>query len=404
MIRIGLIGKTNTGKTTFFNAATLQSAKISTYPFTTKRPNIGMAYVQTICPCRETRVKDNPVNSRCVSGWRFIPIQLIDLPGLIKGAAVGRGLGNQFLNVASQADALLHIVDASGGVDEEGRISKPGMGNPVLDIRDIEEEIVMWFSAAVRRTFRRVAKRMARGRRVLEEVLADELAGLKVNVKQVKSALKVANLESKAVERWKEDDVREFSQRLRLFSKPTIIIANKMDLPFSDKFLDDMVEEFKESVVVPCCSEAELALRRAEEKGFVEYVPGEETFRVVDQSRLTKEQLWALNYVQQRVLSKWLRTGVQFALNLCVFKLLGMNSIYPVENEKTLSDRKGNVLPDVFLLPPMATARDLSEQIHSDLAKSMLYALDARTGVRLPSDYVLHDRDILKIVSATKRK
>lgn len=404
MIRIGLLGKTNTGKTTFFNAATLQSAKISTYPFTTKRPNIGVAYVQTPCVCRELKVADNPVSSRCVGGWRFVPIELIDLPGLIKGAASGRGLGNQFLNVASQADALLHIVDASGGIDEEGKISKPGMGNPVLDIHDIEEEIVMWFASTVRRTMKRVAKRVEKKRIPQEMALASELAGLKVDVEQVAEALKAANLESKDFGRWKENDFREFSQELRSVSKPTIIIANKMDLPFADEFLEKITNEFKESMVVPCCSEAELALRRAEEKGFIEYVPGEEIFRVVDRGRLTKEQLWALNYVQQRVLSRWLRTGVQFALNMCVFKLLGMNSVYPVENERTLSDKKGNVLPDVFLVPSTATANDLARQIHSDLAKTLLYALDARTGIRLPSDYILRDRDIVKIVSATRRK
>ena len=145
-------------------------------------------------------------------------------------------------------------------------------------------------------------------------------------------------------------------------------------------------------------------MRRAEQKGFIEYVPGEETFKVVDRSRLSKEQLWALNYVQQRVFSKWLHTGVQFALNMCVFKLLGMNSIYPVENDKELSDKKGRVLPDVFLIPSTATAKELAEQIHSDLARTMLYALDARTGVRLPTNYVLRDRDIIKIVSTARRK
>ena len=404
MIRIGLVGKTNTGKTTFFNAATLQSAKISTYPFTTKRPNIGIAYVRTLCACRELEIADNPVNSRCVDGWRFIPVELIDLPGLIKGAWAGKGLGNQFLNVASQADALLHIVDASGGVDAEGKLSKPGMGNPVLDICDIEEELVMWFAATIQRTLKRVAKRVAGTRTTLEEAFSEELTGLKVKQDQVKRSLQSTELESKDVTRWNEHDVRDFAQKIRVFSKPTIIIANKMDVSLADKFLDKIEEQFKGSAVVPCCSEAELALRRAEQKGFIEYVPGEETFKVVDRSRLTKEQLWALNYVQQRIFSKWLRTGVQFALNLCVFKLLGMNSVYPVENEKALSDKKGRVLPDVFLVPPMATARELARQIHSDLARTMLYALDARTGVRLPTDYVLRDRDIVKIVSTVRRK
>jgi len=404
MIRIGLIGKTNTGKTTFFNAATLQSAKISTYPFTTRRPNVGIAHVRTLCACRELGVRDNPVNSRCVDGWRFIRVELIDLPGLIKGAWAGKGLGNQFLNVAAQADALLHIVDASGGIDAEGRISKPGMGNPVLDICDIEEELVMWFAATIQRTLKRVAKRMKRNRATTEEAFSEELTGLRVMPQQVKRALESANLESKEIGKWKENDLREFAQKIRILSKPTLIIANKMDIPFAERFLGKIAEQFKGSAVVPCCSEAELALRRAEQKGFIDYVPGEEAFKVANRSGLTKEQLWALNYVQQKVLSKWLRTGVQFALNMCVFKLLGMNSVYPVENEKELSDKKGRVLPDVFLVPPTATARELAEQIHSDLARTMLHALDARTGVRLPTDYVLRDRDIVRIVSTARRK
>ncbi|HEX9240785.1 MAG TPA: GTPase, partial [Candidatus Bathyarchaeia archaeon] len=117
MIRIGIIGKTNTGKTTFFNAATSSTAEVSTYPFTTKKPNIGTGQVQTLCVCRELGLKDKPRNSTCVDGWRFIPVEVLDLPGLIKGAWKGKGLGTQFLNVVAQADALLHVVDASGSID-----------------------------------------------------------------------------------------------------------------------------------------------------------------------------------------------------------------------------------------------------------------------------------------------
>ena len=137
MIRIGIIGKTNTGKTTFFNAATSSIAEISTYPFTTKRPNKASGQVQTLCVCRELDLSDKPKNSKCVDGWRSVPIEIIDLPGLVKGAWTGRGLGIQFLNVVSQADALLHIVDASGSIDPEGRITHAGMGNPILDVYDI---------------------------------------------------------------------------------------------------------------------------------------------------------------------------------------------------------------------------------------------------------------------------
>jgi len=78
--------------------------------------------------------------------------------------------------------------------------------------------------------------------------------------------------------------------------------------------------------------EAEVALKRAESKDFIQYVPGEETFKVIDDSRLSKDQAGPLAYVQQKVMTKWMRTGVQFALNAAVFKLLGMNAVYPVED------------------------------------------------------------------------
>src|SRR5256886_654462 len=301
MIRIGIIGKTNTGKTTFFNAATSSTEEVSTYPFTTKKPNTATGQVQTLCVCRELDVTDKPRNSTCIDGWRFIPIEVIDLPGLVKGAFEGKGLGTQFLNVVSQADALLHVVDASGGVDAEGKITHPGMGNPVIDVYDIEEELILWFKVAVDRALQRTKKK----------------------------SLKT---------------------------------------------------------------------------GSIQYVPGEETFKVIDESRLTKDQAWALAYVQQKVMTKWMRTGVQFALNAAVFKLLGMNAVYPVEDSKKRSDKRGNILPDVYLVPKGYVAKDLAREIHSELATKMLHAIDARNGLRLPQDYELRDRDVISIVTSAGKQ
>ena len=404
MIKIGIIGKTNAGKTTFFNAATSLSAEVSTYPFTTKKPNIGKAYVQTICACKELKVKDNPVNSLCIDGWRFIPVELIDLPGLIKDAWRGKGLGIQFLNIAAQADALLHIVDASGSIDKEGRLTRPGVGNPVLDVYDIEEEIVMWFMSNLERNMEKIMKQIEKTKAPLEKAFYEILAGAKVKIEHIREALSALNLNEKDIREWSKEDLRNFARKIRELSKPTIIVANKMDIAYADANFERLRDEFKDMFVVPCSSEAELALRRAEQKGFIKYIPGEETFKVIDESKLTNEQKWALNYVQQRVFSRLMRTGVQFAINLCVFKLLKMNTVYPVEDPTNLSDKKGNILPDVFLVPPNATVKDLAAQIHTDLAKTMIYAIDARTGLRLPTDYVIRDRDIISIVSSARKK
>ncbi len=401
MIRIGIIGKTNTGKTTFFNAATLLGAEISAYPFTTKRSNTGTGYVQTICVCRELGVRDRPRNSKCIDGWRFIPVELVDLPGLIKGSWKGKGLGMQFLSVASQADALLHVVDASGSVDAGGKLTRPGQGNPVADVYDIEEEVVRWFTKIVE-------KEIAKAKRTTDQdpskMISEGLAGLKVGLRHIHRALKETELEGADLKRWKADDVERFARKIRELSKPTMIIANKMDLAYAEQNFTRLSREFGRALVIPCSADAELALRRAEENGYIRYIPGEETFQVLAPTKLTPEQSKALTYVQQRVFTRWIRTGVQFALNTCVFKLLNMNCVYPVEDEMKLSDKKGNILPDVFLVPYDAALPTVAGEVHSELAKTMIYGIDVRTGVRLPADYIVSDRDVIKIVAAAERR
>ena len=402
MVRIGLIGKTNTGKTTFFNAATLGTAEISTYPFTTKQPNYGIGYVLTPCVCKEFGVKDNPRNSKCIDGWRHIPIELIDLPGLIKGAWAGKGLGNQFLSVASQSDALLHVVDASGSVDEEGRLTEPGTGDPLADYYDIEEELVMWFMKLIDRSTDRIIRSLKKGKE-LPEAMEEVLMGVKVNREHIRQALIQSNLEKKDFENWTPMDDKRFATALREISKPTLIVANKMDLDTAPENFKRLRDQLTDKIVIPCSAEAELILRRAEQKKLIRYIPGEEEFEIIDESSLTERQRWALDFIRKRILDEYMRTGVQFALNVAVFKLLKMNAVYPVYDVQKLSDRHGNVLPDVYLMPDGADVRELAKVIHSELAKGLLYAIDARTGLRLPANYKLKDRDVLSVVSTTRR-
>ncbi|MCD6591427.1 MAG: redox-regulated ATPase YchF [Thaumarchaeota archaeon] len=401
-VRIGLIGKTNTGKTTFFNAATLGAAEVSTYPFTTKEPNYGIAHVVTLCVCKEFGVKDNPRNSKCIDGWRHIPIELIDLPGLIKGAWAGKGLGNQFLSVASQSDALLHVVDASGSVDEEGRLTEPGTGDPLADYYDIEEELIMWFIKLLDRSEDRIIRGLRKGLD-LPEAMEEVFKGIKVSAQDIRKALEVTGLERKDFENWTPSDDRKFATALREISKPTIIVANKMDLDTAPENFKRLRDQLVDKIVIPCSAEAELILRRAEQKGLIKYVPGEEKFEIINESALTDRQKWALDIIRHKILDEYMRTGVQFALNVAVFKLLKMNTVYPVYDVQKLSDHKGNVLPDAYLMPDGATVEDLAREIHSDLAKGLLYAIDARTGLRLPASYKIKDRDVLSIVSSSRR-
>lgn len=401
-IKLGLIGKTNTGKTTFFNAATLGFAEISNYPFTTKKHNIGIAHAITICVHKELKVRDNPKNSTCIDGWRFIPIEIIDLPGLIKGAWAGKGLGNQFLSIAAQADALLHIIDISGSVDAAGRVTDPGSGDPLADIADIEEELVMWYLKLLEGNREKISRALKSGDK-LESIIARTFAGIGIKEIHVINALKECKLEDKNFSELDFDEIKQFAWALRDISKPTLIVANKIDIPSAAENFKKVREVYKDTLIVSASAEAELVLRRAESKGLIRYVPGDERFEVIKQE-LSEKQKWALNLIRRDVLGEYMRTGVQHAINVAVFKLLRMNTVYPVADISTFADKDGNVLPDVYLLQDGSTVEDLAKAIHSDLAKGLLYAIDARDGLRLPNDYVLKDRDVINIVSTSKKR
>jgi hypothetical protein len=403
MIKIGLIGKTNTGKTTFFNAATLGSAEISNYPFVTKQPNVGNANAITLCVHKELGVLDSPRNSRCVDGWRFIPIELVDLPGLIKGAWEGKGLGNQFLSIAAQSDALLHIVDASGSIDASGKIAEPGTGDPVADVADIEEEVIMWYLKLLEGNYDKISRAINSSNDMVTSI-TEIFRGIGVREDHVKYALHANDLLNVKFDDFNPENRRNFCWSLREISKPTLIVANKVDLPVATENFRRLREEYKDSIIVPTSADAELTLRRAQNRGLIKYLPGDERFEMTDQSSLNDKQKWALNFIRKDVLNEYMRTGVQFAINVAVFKLLRMNAIYPVADPTKMSDKYGNVLPDVYLMKTGSTIKDLAEDIHTDLAKGLLYAIDVRDGLRLPTTYHLKDRDILSIVSARKKR
>ncbi|MGB0856149.1 MAG: redox-regulated ATPase YchF [Nitrosopumilus sp.] len=400
-IKIGLIGKTNTGKTTFFNSATLSSEEISSYPFTTKSPVSGTAHAITLCVHPEFKIQDNPNNSKCVDGWRYIPIELIDLPGLIKDAWKGKGLGNQFLSIAAQSDVLLHVVDASAGIDSTGQITETGKGDPISDFADIEEELTMWYHKILEGNREKVSKFIRNGTDILIAI-TDIYRGIGVNKSHVKETFLVTGLETKNFDDFDMTDSKKFAYCLRKISKPTLIVANKIDVEGADKNFIRLRERYNDSIVIPVSGDSEFSLRRAEQKGLIKYSPGSEQFEIIKHEELNEKQINALDFIKRGIMGEYMRTGVQFAINVAVFKLLKMNSIYPVADEEHLADKNGKILPDLILLKDGATINDLAKEIHSDLTKGLLYGKDLRYNLRLPVDYQLRDRDVVSLVSAGK--
>ena len=401
-IKIGLIGKTNTGKTTFFNSATLSSDEMSTYPFTTKKPSISIGHAITLCVHPEFNVHDDPNNSKCSDGWRYIPIELIDLPGLIKDAWKGKGLGNQFLSIAAQSDALLHVLDASASIDSTGRIAEIGSGDPVSDFADIEEELNMWYQKILEGNRDKLQK-MIKTEDDQITALTELYQGLGVKRIHVKESLRITGLEEKNIENYDMQDSKKFSTQLRKISKPTLIVANKIDVNGADRNFERLRERYNDTIVVPASADSELTLRRAEQKNLIRYSPGSEQFDILNTDDLNQKQKAALDFISKDIMGEYMRTGVQFAINMTVFKLLKMNSIYPVADPENLSDKKGRVLPDLVLLKDGATVVDLAKEVHSDLVKGLLYAKDLRYNLRIPINYQLRDRDVICLISASKK-
>ncbi len=398
---VGVVGKPNTGKSTFFSAATLVPVEIASYPFTTIKPNRGIGYIRSPCVCREFNVKDNPQNSLCLDGIRLIPVELIDCAGLVPGAWQGRGLGNQFLDEIRKADALIHIVDAAGATDSEGKMCKPGTHDPTEDVKFLETEITMWLAQILKRDWPKLARTAESATTDLLTLLENRLSGLAIKRSHIIEALRKTALNAEKPTAWSDDDLTGFLDVLRRVSKPMLIAANKIDLPHAE----ENVERLKELgyMVIPCCAEAELALRRAAEKEMIDYKPGDCNFTVVKPEELTDVQRKALQVVREKILRKFESTGVQEAINMAFFQLLNMIVVYPVEDLEHLSDHKGRVLPDAYIVPYGTTARQLAYKVHTELGESFIYAVEAHEKKRIGEDHVLKDRDVISIVSAKKR-
>ncbi len=398
---VGIVGKPNVGKSTFFSAATLATVDIANYPFTTIKPNRGVGYLRVQCVCKELKVKDNPVNSICLDGVRLIPVELIDCAGLVPGAWQGRGLGNQFLDEVRRADALIHVVDAAGSTDIEGKAVASGSHDPLEDVHFLEKELTMWFAQILKRDWLKLARTVESGTTDLLVLLEERLSGLSIRRSHIAEAVKRTGLNADKPTKWSEDDFLSFVDALRQVSKPMLIAANKIDMPTAE----ENIKRLKDSgyIVVSCCAEAELALRRAAEKGIINYTPGDSRFETLEPQKVTESQQRALKIIQEKILQKYGTTGVQAAINAAFTKLLSMIAVYTVEDVEKLSDHNGRVLPDARLVPLGTTARELAYKVHTELGESFIYAVDGRTKRRLGEDYILKDRDVISIISAKKR-
>ncbi len=390
---IGLVGKPSSGKSTFFKACTLADVLIAAYPFATIKPNQGVAYVKIDCIDKELGVQCNPRTGYCVDGVRFVPVDIMDVAGLVEGASEGKGLGNQFLDNLTAADAFIHIVDVSGETDAEGKETKGY--NPVKDVKMLENELDLWYLGILNKVWKGFARTLQNTKANFAEAIAKQFSGLKVKEDDVKQVLLKGNYDIEKPASWSNDELKRFAHDLRHLTKPMIIAGNKMDMKDSEENLKKLKEAYPEIMIVGCSADSELALREAKNHELIEYVPGEDSFEMKE--GLNDRQRDALESIQKNVLDKYGSTGVQEVLNKVVFDLLKYIAIFPAGSK--LADSKGNILPDCFLLPEGSTALDFAYHLHSDIGDGFVKAIDIRTKLAVGKEHVLKHRDGLEIMT-----
>ena len=394
-MELGVVGKPNVGKSTFFSAATLAPAQIADYPFTTIDANRGVAYVRKRCPHLDLGKPCSPNNAPCQSGTRLVPLELLDVAGLVPNAHEGRGLGNKFLDDLRQASAFVHVVDASGGTDFEGRPVAPGSHDPLEDVRFLEDELAHWIAGILGRNWDKDSRRADLEAVPPERIVHGKLTGLGLTESQVHLALRDAPLDAK-MSRWTPEDLLRVAHGVRRRGKPMIIAANKADLASASQL--SRFTGLDGYLAIPTASEYELALRRAAKGGLIAYEPGAPSFEILDPARLTSAQAKGLDRVRDFLKERG-STGVQMCIEEAVTKLLDLVVVYPVEDEQHWTDKKGNVLPDAFLVPRGSTAQDVAFKVHTELGKHFIRAIDGRTKRVVGHDHPVQDGDVVKIVA-----
>ncbi|MFA5381664.1 MAG: redox-regulated ATPase YchF [Candidatus Micrarchaeia archaeon] len=382
MVFIGLCGAPNKGKSTLFSAITMANAEIADYPFTTIDPNKGIAYVRVECPCKELKIKCSPHNSKCIKNNRFVPINLIDIAGLVPEAHTGKGLGNKFLTELAQADCLIQVIDLSGNTNLEG---KPIKSDPTEEIEFLENEISYWIKGIIEKNWNKI-----KGKKI--NIVAEILQGLKISELDVEHISRDLNLEMERIN-WNEEQIFEFSKKIREKSKPILIAGNKFDLPNAKENLDKIKNKFPDKIIIPTCGVGELALRKAADLKIIDYIPGDKNFEILN-TNIDERQKLGLEQIK-----KMGGTGIQELINKAVLEFLDMIVVYPVEDENKLTNNKGEVLPDAILLKNGSTAIDLAGAIHSDFADNFIRAINLRNKKIIGKDYILKHNDIIKIIA-----
>ncbi|KAK5116972.1 hypothetical protein LTR62_006693 [Meristemomyces frigidus] len=389
---IALVGKPSSGKSTSLNSLTDSFAKVGNFPFTTIDPQKAIGYLQIPCACSRTTLPNNaadppPLQSRCKpnygschNGVRQVPIELLDVAGLVPGAHEGKGLGNKFLDDLRHADALIHVVDVSGTTDAEGKATRGY--DPSADVAWFRDEIVRWVLGNLMQKWGGLKRRHTAIKATAVETLQGQFSGYGST-----SAIVAKTLDQLALKQplqdWDNATIERVVNTFVDVKFPTVLALNKIDHADADKNISKIARAEKPERIVLCSAISEVFLRKLAKQGFVRYVPGEEHVETREDliadgdpeggglKEMDEKLRTRVENLKDMVLFRFGSTGVNQVLTRAA-EVLGLVPVFPVRNIGTFGSgeagagERAPVFRDCVLVGRGSTVGDVYRKVMGD--------------------------------------
>lgn len=306
-----------------------------------------------------------------------MPIELLDVAGLVPGAHEGKGLGNKFLDDLRHADALVHVVDVSGTTDAEGKSTRGY--DPSQDIVWLRSEIVQWIRGNLMQKWGSIKRRHVAVKATAVETLQGQFSGYGSTAQVVARTLDKLALKE-PLEHWSDATIDKVVNAFTDEKFPTVIALNKIDHADADKNISKIAKMQDPKSIVLCSAISEVFLRKLAKQGFIRYVEGSE---FVD----TREDLIAdgdpdggglkemdeklktrIENLKDMVLYRFGSTGVVQVLSRAA-ELLGLVPVFPVRNVTSFSSGASGsnaVFRDCVLVKKNTTVAEVARKVMGD--------------------------------------
>lgn len=323
-----------------------------------------------------------------------MPIELLDVAGLVPGAHEGKGLGNKFLDDLRHADALIHVVDVSGTTDAEGKVTRGY--DPSVDIVWLRSEIVQWVLGNLMQKWGSVKRRHIAIKANAVETLQGQFSGYGSTSNVIARTLDRMGLKE-PLEHWSDETVAKVVNAFVDEKFPTIIALNKIDHADADKNIAKIAQMQDPDTIVLCSAISEVFLRRLAKQGYVRYKEGDEFVDTREDliedgdptggglKEMDEKLKTRVENLKDLVLYRFGSTGVNKVLTKAA-ELLGLTPVFPVKNIHNFSSGDNHsdaVFRDCVLVKKGTTVAEVARKVMGD---APLAFVEGAGGARVSPD------------------